>query len=446
MSNVSEAQARTHMHKLLAAMSAAGGSDLFIASDFPPSIKAHGSMEPLTAQKLSGDITRTLAHALMNERQREEFAKDLECNFAIAVPGISRFRVNVFVQQQQVGMVIRTIASEIPTLEKLGLPDSLKEIVMGKRGLVLVVGATGSGKSTSLAAMIDHRNSTSSGHIITIEDPIEYVHQSKLSLVTHREVGVDTHSWHDALKNTLRQAPDVILIGEIRDAETMEHAIAFAETGHLCLGTLHANNANQTLDRIINFFPEERRSQLLMDLSVNLRAIVSQRLIRTSDGVGRKAAIEILINTPTIADRIFKGEFHELKGIMSKSRELGMRTFDWALFELYNEGHIGYEEAIRNADSANELRLNIKLKSSRGEPSSAGLALSMQEDPSPEELERQRQQDLLKQQERKRQIEQERLAQLQLEKKLQMQKRREFEDSQLEVLQAQSKPQEGQPA
>ncbi|MGE5090526.1 MAG: PilT/PilU family type 4a pilus ATPase [Candidatus Levyibacteriota bacterium] len=446
MSNVSDEQARAHMHKLLAAMHGAGGSDLFIASDFPPSIKAHGSMQPLTAQKLSGDITRTLAHALMNERQREEFARDLECNFAISVPGLSRFRVNVFVQQQQVGMVIRTIASEIPTIEKLGLPDTLNDIVMTKRGLVLVVGATGSGKSTSLAAMIDHRNSTSSGHIITIEDPIEYVHRSKSSLVTHREVGVDTHSWHEALKNTLRQAPDVILIGEIRDAETMEHAITFAETGHLCLGTLHANNANQTLDRIINFFPEERRNQLLMDLSANLRAIISQRLVRTSDGVGRKAAIEILINTPTIADRIFKGEFHELKAIMSKSRELGMRTFDWALFELYNDGHISYEEAIRNADSANELRLNIKLKSPRGEPASAGPALSMQEEPSAEELERQRQQEMRRQEERKRQLEQERLAQLHEEQKLQMQKRRELEEQQLQALRAQSKPPQGQPA
>jgi len=446
MSNASEEQARAHMHKLLAAMTAAGGSDLFIASDFPPSIKVHGSMQPLTTQKFSGEMTRILANATMNARQREEFARDLECNFAISVPSLSRFRVNVFLQQQQVGMVIRTIASEIPTFEKLGLPDSLKEIVMNKRGLVLVVGATGSGKSTSLAAMIDHRNATSSGHIITIEDPVEYVHLSKSSLVTHREVGVDTHSWRDALKNTLRQAPDVILIGEIRDAETMEHAIAFAETGHLCLGTLHANNANQTLDRIINFFPEDRRNQLLMDLSANLRAIVSQRLVRTSDGEGRKAAIEILINTPTIADRIFKGEFNELKAIMSKSRELGMRTFDWALFELYNEGHIAYEEAIRNADSANELRLNIKLKSERGEPASIAVSLSMQEDPGDEvlTLEQQREQELLKQQEKKRKIEQERIAQFDLEK-LKLQKKREREDQQLEALRAQNKAREAEP-
>lgn len=420
MSTFTEEQARTYMHKLLAAMSQAGGSDLFIAHDFPPSMKAHGNMQPMTTQKLTGDITRKLAHAMMNERQREEFAREFECNFAVSVPGLSRFRVNVFIQQQHVGMVIRTIASEIPNFDKLGLPEILKEVVMNKRGLVLVVGGTGSGKSTSLAAMIDHRNRTSPGHIITIEDPVEYVHQSRSSLVTHREVGVDTHSWHHALKNTLRQAPDVILIGEIRDAETMEHAIAFAETGHLCLGTLHANSANQTIDRIINFFPEERRSQLLMDLSSNLRAIVSQRLVRTVDGNGRKAAIEILLNTPTIAERIFRGEFHEIKGIMAKSRELGMRTFDWALFELYNEGHIAYEEAIRNADSANELRLDIKLKSARGEPASAaGVALTFDKGPSEEELEEQRQQELKRQQEKRRQLEEQQLALLQ-EKKRQM--------------------------
>jgi twitching motility protein PilU len=272
------------------------------------------------------------------------------CNFAIVVPGVSRFRVNVFMQQGFVGMVLRTIAAEIPNFEKLRLPEVLKGVVMEKRGLVLVVGGTGSGKSTSLAAMIDHRNRTSAGHIITIEDPVEYAHVSQQSLLTHREVGVDTLSWHHALKNTLRQAPDVILVGEIRDAETMEHAIAFSETGHLCLSTLHANSASQTMERIINFFPEERRTQLLMDLSANLRAIVSQRLVRTEDGKGRVAAIEILINTPTIAEKIFKGEFGELKGVMTKSRELGMRTFDWALFELYNEGLISYDEAIRKEE------------------------------------------------------------------------------------------------
>ena len=388
MSVLTEEQARAYMHKLLGAMSQQQGSDLFIANDFPPSMKAHGSMQPLAAQKLTSDVTKVLAHSLMNEEQRAEFAKEMECNFAIYIPGLSRFRVNVFVQQRSVSMVIRTIAAEIPNFEKLGLPVILKEVIMNKRGLVLVVGGTGSGKSTTLAAMIDQRNRTSAGHIITVEDPVEYVHQSKMSLITHREVGIDTHSWHHALKNTLRQAPDVILIGEIRDAETMEHAIAFAETGHLCLGTLHANSANQTIDRIINFFPEERRNQLLMDLSANLRAIVSQRLVRMQDGKGRKAAIEILINTPTIAERIFKGEFQDIKAIMAKSRELGMRTFDWALFDLYSEGHIGYEEAIRNADSANELRLNIKLKSPRGEPAAAGgLALSMHAEPEPEAAE-----------------------------------------------------------
>jgi twitching motility protein PilU len=353
------------MHKLLGAMTQAGGSDLFISHDFPPSMKAHGTMRPLATQKLTGEVTCQLAQAMMNERQREEFESTLECNFAISVPGVSRFRVNICVQQQCVTMVIRTIASEIPSFEKLRLPEILKEVVMTKRGLVLVVGATGSGKSTTLAAMIDHRNRTSAGHIITVEDPVEYVHPSRQSLVTHREVGVDTKSWHHALKNTLRQAPDVILIGEIRDTETMEHAIAFAETGHLCLGTLHANSASQTIERIINFFPEERRTQLLMDLSANLRAIVSQRLVRRQDDKGRAAAIEILLNTPTIADKIVTGQLHEIKGIMDKSRELGMRTFDWALFELYNEGLISFDEALRNADSQNEVRLRIKLESKR---------------------------------------------------------------------------------
>ncbi|OGT59194.1 MAG: type IV pili twitching motility protein PilT [Gammaproteobacteria bacterium RIFCSPHIGHO2_12_FULL_63_22] len=413
MAVLNEEQARAYMHKLLAAMSQAGGSDLFIAHDFPPSIKLNGGMKPLIAQKLNGEVTRELASAMMNESQRQEFARDFECNFAIAVQGLSRFRVNVFMQQQHVGMVLRTIAAEIPNFEKLRLPEVLKEVVMNKRGLVLVVGGTGSGKSTSLAAMIDHRNRTSAGHIITIEDPVEYAHQSKNSLITHREVGVDTHSWHHALKNTLRQAPDVILIGEVRDAETMEHAIAFAETGHLCLSTLHANSASQTIERIINFFPEERRTQLLMDLSANLRAIVSQRLVRTEDGKGRVAAIEVLINTPTIAEKIFRGEFNELKAVMNKSRELGMRTFDWALFELYNENRISYEEAIRNADSANELRLNIKLKSSRGEPPmAAGAALTMQEEPTAEELREIRRQELLRQEERRRELEEAQLAKM----------------------------------
>ena len=413
MSTLNEEQARAYMHKLLTAMSQAGGSDLFIANDFPPSMKSQGSMQAMSNQKLNGEVTRVLAQSLMNERQREEFAKELECNFAISLPGVSRFRVNVYVQQQHVGMVIRTIASEIPNFEKLELPAVLKEVVMNKRGLVLVVGGTGSGKSTTLAALIDHRNSLSAGHIITVEDPVEYVHASKKSLISHREVGVDTHSWHHALKNTLRQAPDVILIGEIRDAETMEHAIAFAETGHLCLGTLHANSANQAIDRIVNFFPDERRNQLLMDLSANLRAIVSQRLVRTEDGKGRKAAIEIMLNTPIVAERIFKGLFGEIKPLMEKGREQGMRTFDWALFELYNAGHISWEEALRNADSATELRLNMKLKSRRGEPPStiAGDELSFDKGPTDEELEEIRAAELIKQQiKRAEMAEQERVA------------------------------------
>ena len=381
-------EARTYMHRLLNAMHQMDGSDLFISVDFPPTVKAHGTMKALSQQRLTPDITRSLALSLMNDRQRQEFEAEMECNFAISIPGMCRFRVNVFVQQQHVGMVIRTIASEIPTLAKLGLPEVLKEIILTKRGLVLVVGGTGSGKSTTLAAMIDHRNSSGPGHIITVEDPVEYVHRNKQCLVTHREVGVDTHSWEHALKNTLRQAPDVILIGEIRDRETMEHAIAFAETGHLCLGTLHANNANQTIDRIVNFFPEERRNQLLMDLSSNLRAIVSQRLIRTEDGKGRKAAIEILLNTPTIAEMIFKGQFQSIKEIMAKSRELGMCTFDQALFDLYDAGFVSYEEAIRNADSTNELRLQIKLKAERGQPktsAAAELSLSIEEEKDEEE-------------------------------------------------------------
>ncbi|VXB47191.1 PilT/PilU family type 4a pilus ATPase [Massilia sp. 9I] len=382
------AEAQAYIHKLLTVMHHHGGSDLFISSDFPPSMKHQGAMKPLSQQRLSGEVTRALALSLMNERQRAEFEAEMECNFAISLPGVCRFRVNVFVQQQSVGMVVRTIASEIPNFEKLDLPEVLKDVVMTKRGLVLVVGGTGSGKSTTLAAMIDYRNSNSAGHIITVEDPVEYVHKNKNCLVTHREVGVDTHSWHNALKNTLRQAPDVILIGEIRDTETMEHAIAFAETGHLCLGTLHANNANQTLDRIINFFPEERRNQLLMDLSSNLRAVVSQRLVRTEDGKGRKAAIEILLNTPTIGEMILKGNFQSIKEIMHKSRELGMCTFDQALFELYNKGFISYDEAIRNADSANGLRLQIKLSGERKGPSGAAggsqateLSMAIEEEP-----------------------------------------------------------------
>jgi twitching motility protein PilU len=368
MASLTDEQAKAYIIKLLTAMSAAGGSDLFVSKDFPPSMKLQGGMKPMTSQKLSGEVAHDLAYALMNERQKEEFTKDLECNFALSLPGVARFRVNVFMQQQNVGMVVRTIVNQIPDFPELGLPETLRDIVMAKRGLVLVVGATGSGKSTTLAAMINHRNRSSAGHIVTVEDPVEFVHQSQQSLITHREVGIDTHSWHNALKNTLRQAPDVILIGEIRDTETMEHAIEFAETGHLCLSTLHSNSANQTIDRIINFFSDERRKQLLMDLSSNLRSIISQRLIRTEDGKDRRAAMEILINTPIVADKLLKGEFHEIKSIMQKSRELGMMTFDASLFDLYDEGAISYDEAIRNADSANELRLNIKLNSKRGAP------------------------------------------------------------------------------
>ncbi|MGK8252844.1 MULTISPECIES: PilT/PilU family type 4a pilus ATPase [Moraxella] len=358
-------EAKGMMYNMLTKVVEIGASDLFITAEFPPSVKHQGLMKPLGKQALSPDKTKLFAYSIMNDHQRDEFEREMECNFAINVPNVSRFRVNVFIQQQQVGMVIRVIAAEIPNFDKLKLPPQLRNVIMEKRGLVLVVGGTGSGKSTSLAAMIDYRNENSAGHIITVEDPVEYVHKHKKSMITHREVGVDTHSWHHALKNTLRQAPDVILIGEIRDTETMEHAIAFAETGHLCLGTLHANNANQTLDRIINFFPEERRQQLLMDLSSNMKAIISQRLIRTEDGKGRRAAVEIMLNTRLMADLILKGEMHELKAIMTKSREVGMQTFDQALFDLYDEGAISYDEAIRNADSPNELRLQIKLKGAR---------------------------------------------------------------------------------
>src|SRR5271170_6539197 len=373
MATLTEEQAKTYMSKLLTAMTRAGGSDLFISKDFPPSMRSQGKMQPLATQKLSADITRDLAHSIMNESQREEFAKDLECNFAIEIPEVARYRVNVFVQQLNVGMVIRTIPTEMPTIEQYGLPETFKDVVMAKRGLVLMVGATGCGKSTSLAAMINHRNRCSPGHIITVEDPVEFVHSSQMSLVTHRDVGIDTQSWQQALKNTFRQSPDVILIGEIRDSETMELAITFAETGHLCMSTLHSNSASQTLDRIVNFFPNQRRAQLLMDLSSNLKAIISQRLVRTADGKGRIAAIEILLNTPIVADKLLKGEFHGLKEIMGKSRELGMSTFDNSLFDLYDNGVIAYDEAIRNADSANELRLNIKLNSKRTPPSNTGI-------------------------------------------------------------------------
>lgn len=361
-------EARKFMHHMLTKVVEYGGSDLFITADFPPSIKQQGLMKPFGQQKLAADKTRLFAYALMNERQIKEFESVMECNFGISVPGVSRFRVNVFQQQHNVGMVIRTITTEIPSFQQLGLPNSLQQVIMEKRGLVLIVGATGVGKSTTLAAMIDHRNTYSEGHIITIEDPVEYVYQHKKSMITQREIGVDCVSWHNALINTMRQAPDVIVIGEIRDTESMEHAIAFAESGHLCLATLHSNNADQALDRIINFFPEERRNQLLMDLSANIKAVISQRLIRIEDGQGRRAAVEILLNTPLVSDFIRKGDFYELKTIMARSRELGMQTFDQALFDLYNQGIISYDEALRNADSSNEMRLQIKLKSSRINP------------------------------------------------------------------------------
>lgn len=361
-------EARKFMHHMLTKVVEYGGSDLFITADFPPSIKQQGLMKPFGQQKLAADKTRLFAYALMNERQIKEFESVKECNFGISVPGVSRFRVNVFQQQHNVGMVIRTITTEIPSFQQLGLPNSLQQVIMEKRGLVLIVGATGVGKSTTLAAMIDHRNTYSEGHIITMEDPVEYVYQHKKSMITQREIGVDCVSWHNALINTMRQAPDVIVIGEIRDTDSMEHAIAFAESGHLCLATLHSNNADQALDRIINFFPEERRNQLLMDLSANMKAVISQRLIRTEDGQGRRAAVEILLNTPLVSDFIRKGDFYELKTIMARSRELGMQTFDQALFDLYNQGVISYDEALRNADSSNEMRLQIKLKSSRINP------------------------------------------------------------------------------
>ncbi|OFZ96230.1 MAG: type IV pili twitching motility protein PilT [Betaproteobacteria bacterium RIFCSPLOWO2_02_FULL_62_17] len=368
-------QATEFMYSLLRAMLAKKGSDLFITVGFPPAMKVDGKMTPMSNQVLSASHTSELARSIMNDKQAAEFEATKECNFAIAPAGIGRFRCNAFVQQGVIGLVMRVITTTIPDFDKMGLPPVLKDVIMTKRGLVIMVGGTGSGKSTSLAAMIDHRNKNQFGHIITIEDPIEYVHPHKSSLITQREVGVDTLSWESALHNTLRQAPDVILIGEIRHKETMEHAIAFAETGHLCLGTLHANSANQALDRVINFFPEERRAQLLMDLSLNLRALVAQRLVPLKEGKGRAAAVEIMLNSPLIADLIFKGQVQEIKEIMKKSRELGMQTFDQHLFDLYEEGKITYEDGLRNADSVNDLRLMIKLqsKSSKDRDPNAGI-------------------------------------------------------------------------
>ena len=354
-------QAVKFLHDLLRALVAKNASDLFLTAGYPPAIKLDGRMTPVANQPLTPQHTAELARAVMNDKQAQEFEATKECNFAINPPDIGRFRMNAFVQQGRIGLVARPITTKIPGFEELNLPGILKDICMTKRGLIIMVGATGSGKSTTLAAMTGYRNENSYGHIITIEDPIEFVHEHKNCVVTQREVGVDTDSWHAALKNTLRQAPDVILIGEIRDMDTMDYGIAFSETGHLCMATLHANSANQALDRIINFFPEARKQQLLMDLSLNVRAIVSQRLIPKKDGKGRIAAVEVLLNSPLIADLIFKGEVHEIKQIMAKSRELGMQTFDQHLFELYEQGLISYEDALRNADSVNELRLMIKL-------------------------------------------------------------------------------------
>jgi twitching motility protein PilU len=350
---------------LLRKMVERNGSDLFITCGFPPAIKVDGTIHKATDTALTPDQSAIMVRSIMNDKQIKEFDATKECNFAISPQGIGRFRVSAFIQQGYVGAVLRTITTEIPTLEDLDLPPILKDVVMNKRGLVIVVGGTGSGKSTTLAAMIGHRNENSRGHIVSIEDPVEYVHPHKGCVITQREVGVDTESWHAALKNTLRQAPDVILIGEIRDKETMQYGIQFAETGHLCLATLHANSANQALDRIINFFPEERRHQLLMDLSLNTKAFISQRLLPREGGIGRVAAMEIMLNTPLIQDLIFKGEVGQIKEIMAKSTRLGMQTFDQALFDLYEQSIISYEEAMRNADSKNELRLKVKLESKR---------------------------------------------------------------------------------
>lgn len=380
-------QALGYMHNLLRTMLEKKASDLFISADFPAAMKIDGKMTPITPQKLTGAHSRAFAYALMNEKQRASFELEKECNFAISPKDIGRFRVNVFVQQENVGMVLRTITTKIPNFDELELPQQLKEVMMSKRGLIILVGGTGSGKSTSLAALIDYRNEHSYGHIITIEDPVEYVHPSKNCLITHREVGRDTLDWYPALKNTLRQAPDVILIGEIRDRETMEFALAFAETGHLCMATLHANNSNQAIDRIINFFPEERHAQLHMDLSLNLRAFISQRLVGKKGG-GRCAAIEILLNSPLVADLILKGETNMIKEAMAKSVELGMQTFDQALFVLAEAGRITEEDALRNADSINELRLKFKLHSKHASLKDTGSRidhLSLHEDAPVEE-------------------------------------------------------------
>ncbi len=368
-------RAQSLMHQLLGLMKEKGGSDLFITAGFAPAIKFSGKLTPVSKTILSTEESSALVHALMNESQLAEFQSTHECNFAVSPQGIGRFRVSAFMQQAKAGMVVRTITTDIPDLDTLNVPPQLKDIVMSKRGLIIMVGATGSGKSTTLAAMIGHRNANSHGHIITIEDPVEFVHPHINCIVTQREVGTDTADWHTALRNTLRQAPDVILIGEIRDRETMDHAIAFAETGHLCLATLHANNANQALDRIVNFFPEERKQQVLMDLSLNLRAMISQRLIPAKSGKGRCAAVEIMLNSPLISDLIFNGDVHQIKELMKKSRELGMQTFDQALFDLVDADKISVEDALRNADSVNDLRLSIKLHGKNSQATDKGASI-----------------------------------------------------------------------
>ena len=370
-----QGQAEKFVFDLLRLMVAKNASDLFITAGFPPAMKIDGKMTPVTNQSLTAQQAKEISRSIMNDKQAAEYDATNECNFAVGIPGLARFRVNAFVQRGSSGLVFRTIATKIPKFEDLNLPEVLKEVSMTKRGLVIFVGGTGSGKSTSLAAMVGYRNENSYGHIITIEDPVEFIHEHKNCIITQREVGVDTENWHIALKNTLRQAPDVILIGEIRDRETMDYAIAFAETGHLCMATLHANSTNQALDRIINFFPEERRNQLLMDLSLNVKAFISQRLIPKKGEKGRVAAMEIMLNSPLISDLIFKGEVHEIKEIVAKSRELGMQTFDQALFDLYESDQISYEDALRNADSVNEVRLKIKLegKATQDKDHSAGL-------------------------------------------------------------------------
>lgn len=357
------AQTEKFVNDLLKLMITRKASDLFITAGFPPAMKIDGKLTPVSSQTLNTQQTAEIARTVMNDKQTQEFKETLECNFAISMPSVGRFRVNAFIQRSAVGLVFRVINTNIPKFDDLKLPPILKDVVMAKRGLIIFVGGTGSGKSTSMAAMLGHRNESSYGHIITIEDPVEFIHGHKNCIVTQREVGVDTESWHAALKNTLRQAPDVIMIGEIRDRETMDYAIAFSETGHLCLATLHANSTNQALDRIINFFPEERRQQLLMDLSLNLRCVASQRLIPKLDSTGRVAAVEVLLHSPLISDLIYKGDVHAIKEIMAKSRELGMQTFDQALFDLFESGQISYDDALRNADSVNDLRLKFKLNS-----------------------------------------------------------------------------------